>query len=1141
MLTPTNVVMSHYGNASFLNGGAVTANRGNAFAILTNEIVDRGAFDTLNTFNSDNLGLTLDFVGLTYATPSRFDFIQLEIGRQFSGGGNWESKPFVYILKDQTFLDDTVEPNMVPHWIPLPTESVIETTGHTFIPLAQAGNPESPGQPGGTIRFDLTGIPVADRTGWAWAVGGVDGRHNASGIQNFVSLTEVWAEGASNQPTPTQPPPSAMVPVNVIANVYNSVGRSNGIVGDGLSGPNRGQAFASVTNGFLDRETTLAQDGFDTCCGPQTDFVGLLYSSTNRFDTITVELGNQFFDGGDWDYMPRIFILKNPMDTNQTRPETDPTNWREVTGAVETTGHVFSYDTIGPNVAGGTLIFDLSAIPEYERTGYGWAVGGVDGNAEPGGVRQHFVSVTELDATGTLVTGPGKMKLEVYAHGEVRIVNQTELDLPFDAYQVTSAGNVLNLSDWNSLGDGAVNSGTHSASEFPVGTGMGDGWEEMFNLTSSIVAEAFVEGSSLLEAGQFVSLGGLFGGTTEDLAFRYRLANGEFVDGDVEYVGLPGDYNDDGFVNAADFALWRDKLNGHANLPNDQTPGAVTQADYAVWTNNFGTAALSGSGSAAAVPEPSSIVLGLGMGFAMALASRFRGKQTILAAFVLLTTFAARPAHSQSLTTDPLVQANFSHISEIATGVGGVTQMAFGPDGKLYVATYGTGVKRFDYDPSGNLSNGMTVWTTPGGGGYVNGSLGLAFHQDPTLGTVMYVAPALTFGTNPQINITQSIVRLTDDNGDGNWGQPGELNQAIVNNLRMTDLHQVNQMQVRGNELYVGIGSRTRTGGEASEYPGTPNPDDGEFAYTGAINWIRDLTQLSSDTTTANLAGYNIVQHHTDTQAYTSTDTGKLTVYSTGFRNVYGLAFDGDGQLWATMNQNENPLKPDELHRSDFQDDHSFPQMNEVSGDWKTNPTAQAAGFYQNFKTPVALLGNNASADGIAFTDHTPVLEDYPFLVRWGNGDDLLMVNPETGFVHQVVADFANPLSLLPDPNGHLLIGTHGGGGRIYRLWLVNPDLDDNDDVDYLDWLRVRNNFNLSHDGMTVPQARALGDLNGDFKTDLVDYDLFKKAYEGIHGTGSFAALLAVPEPHSLALTILACVGLYSFLQSRSARKRQPD
>ena len=143
----------------------------------------------------------------------------------------------------------------------------------------------------------------------------------------------------------------------------------------------RGQIFASVTNGVVDHAG--AADGFDTfqgdAGGTLTDFVGLQYSSINRFDSITVDLANQFVDGGDWDSTPRVFILKNPVDTNTSRPETDPTNWQEIIGAPETTGHTYSpLVTPGP---GGTMTFNLSSIPASQRTGWGWAIGGVEGNA----------------------------------------------------------------------------------------------------------------------------------------------------------------------------------------------------------------------------------------------------------------------------------------------------------------------------------------------------------------------------------------------------------------------------------------------------------------------------------------------------------------------------------------------------------------------------------------------------------------------------------------------------------------------------------------------------------------------------------------------------------------------------------------
>jgi hypothetical protein len=69
--------------------------------------------------------------------------------------------------------------------------------------------------------------------------------------------------------------------------------------------------------------------------------------------------------------------------------------------------------------------------------------------------------------------------------------------------------------------------------------------------------------------------------------------------------GVPGDYNNNGVVDAADYVLWRKG----GQLQNEvDNPGTVNAADYTAWRTRFGNT--SGSGlSAGAVPEPSAILL----------------------------------------------------------------------------------------------------------------------------------------------------------------------------------------------------------------------------------------------------------------------------------------------------------------------------------------------------------------------------------------------------------------------------------------------------------------------------------------------------------------------------------------------------
>lgn len=81
---------------------------------------------------------------------------------------------------------------------------------------------------------------------------------------------------------------------------------------------------------------------------------------------------------------------------------------------------------------------------------------------------------------------------------------------------------------------------------------------------------------------------------------------------EFDLVALPGDYNRNGVVDAADYTVWRDTfgttvtaLDGADGSGN----GLIDQADYDAWVANFGDVLNPGSAAAALVPEPTPILL----------------------------------------------------------------------------------------------------------------------------------------------------------------------------------------------------------------------------------------------------------------------------------------------------------------------------------------------------------------------------------------------------------------------------------------------------------------------------------------------------------------------------------------------------
>jgi hypothetical protein len=127
--------------------------------------------------------------------------------------------------------------------------------------------------------------------------------------------------------------------------------------------------------------------------------------------------------------------------------------------------------------------------------------------------------------------------------------------------------------------------------------------------------------------------------------FRVWSANGDTADAHsahLRYIGdfleelpiaklIPGDFNLDGAVSAADYVLWR-KKNGGTALPNDGgiTPGVTNAADYTYWRSRYAavfTPAINtgeGFSESTAIPEPNCLTL---LVFAL-LTTRFAPRST---------------------------------------------------------------------------------------------------------------------------------------------------------------------------------------------------------------------------------------------------------------------------------------------------------------------------------------------------------------------------------------------------------------------------------------------------------------------------------------------------------------------------------
>lgn len=200
--------------------------------------------------------------------------------------------------------------------------------------------------------------------------------------------------------------------------------------------------------------------------------------------------------------------------------------------------------------------------------------------------------------------------------GEAQLINESPLSVAIDLYQVTSDEGVLDTGI-----DGLTQNGSAVA-----------GWETGGMNSSNGFAQFFPTGTNgfAIAGGEVFDLGSAFvaGSESRDLEFLFHIVGDELgFEGVVRYiesVALPGDFNDDGVIDAGDYVYWRDNLGAPESvLPAGSSDGngTVDVGDYVLWKTNFETSNLGASVVTTQVPEPRVVQLLCG---ALAIAALFQ-------------------------------------------------------------------------------------------------------------------------------------------------------------------------------------------------------------------------------------------------------------------------------------------------------------------------------------------------------------------------------------------------------------------------------------------------------------------------------------------------------------------------------------
>jgi hypothetical protein len=238
------------------------------------------------------------------------------------------------------------------------------------------------------------------------------------------------------------------------------------------------------------------------------------------------------------------------------------------------------------NMSGGTLTtrenlyFDWSYDAEsvLNMTGGTINVGGA--------MRMYRTSELNLDGGQILVAGPAEL-------GTQNNLNPMFLQVPDIEASITSG--LLRSNSYLQIGGSVViDGGILRAASFNESVSAGtielnQGGLLQFNNSQESVANV----QSLISSGFITTSSPL--GTAGFVIDVVNVSGTNFTQVSLPPAGQPGDYNEDGLVDAADYVAWRKIPSAHGGDPGG----------YNTWVQNFGEPS---AGSGGAAPEPASLI-----------------------------------------------------------------------------------------------------------------------------------------------------------------------------------------------------------------------------------------------------------------------------------------------------------------------------------------------------------------------------------------------------------------------------------------------------------------------------------------------------------------------------------------------------